>query len=82
MVNGHADRTEIDMGLGHLFVEAKLTEGYFQKARAELVLQYQDLDAVFDVNDLAVSGGKFHSYQLIRGVLAAHHCKPIVSRPS
>ena len=63
------------MSLGHLFVEAKLTEGGFQNARSGLVLQYQDLSAVFDVDDLPVSDGIFHSYQLIRGVLAAHHCQ-------
>ena len=72
MVNGRTDRTEIDMSLGHLFVEAKLTEGGFQKGRAQLVLQYQDFDSVFDVDDLPISDGMFHSYQLIRGVLAAH----------
>jgi restriction endonuclease-like protein len=71
-VNGRADRTEIDMSLGRLFVEAKLTEGGFQKGRPELVLQYQDFGDVFDVDDLPVSDGMFHSYQLIRGVLAAH----------
>jgi len=75
LVSGRADRTEIDMSLGHLFVEAKLTEGGFQNARSGLVLQYQDLSAVFDVDDLPVSDGIFHSYQLIRGVLAAHHCQ-------
>jgi hypothetical protein len=61
------------MSLGHLFVEAKLTEGGFQRGRPDLVSQYQDLSAVFYVNDLPVSAGMFQSYQLIRGVLAAHH---------
>jgi len=73
LISGRADRTEIDMGRGHLLVEAKLTEGGFQKARAELVLQYQNLEAVFDVDELSVHDGIFHGYQLIRGVLAAHH---------
>jgi hypothetical protein len=73
LISGRADRTEIDMGLGHLLVEAKLTEGGFQKARAELVLQYQDVEAVFDFDELPVHDGIFHAYQLIRGVLAAHH---------
>jgi hypothetical protein len=61
------------MSLDHLFVEAKLTEGGFQNARPDLVLQYRQISAVFDVDDLPVSDGIFHSYQLIRGVLAAHH---------
>ena len=61
------------MSLGHLFVEAKLTESGFQNARPDLVLQYQGLSDVFDVEDLPASAGRFHSYQLIRGVMAAHH---------
>jgi hypothetical protein len=73
LVNGHADRTEIDMALGHLFVEAKLTEADFQKARPDLVRRYKDLDTVFDVDELPCSDGMFSSYQLIRGVLASHH---------
>ena len=67
------DRTEIDMSLGHLFVEAKLTEGGFQTARHELVLRYRDIGTVFETDELPVSGGVYQSYQLIRGVLAAHY---------
>jgi hypothetical protein len=74
-LNGRADRTEVDMSLGHLLVEAKLTEGDFQTARCELVRRYRDLDQIFDVNELPSSAGKYHHYQLIRGVLAAHHCE-------
>jgi hypothetical protein len=73
LANGCADRTEIDMSLGHLLVEAKLTESGFQSARADLVFRYRDLGAVFDVDELPVSHGVHHYYQLIRGVLAAHH---------
>ena len=73
LISGRADQTEIDMSLGHLFVEAKLTESGFQTARADLVFRYRDLEAVFDVAELPVSDGAYHSYQLIRGVLAAHH---------
>ena len=72
-VNGHADRTEVDMLLGHLLVEAKLTEGGFQNARRELVLRYRDLDEVFDAEELPATADGFRHYQLIRGVLAAHH---------
>jgi len=73
LVSGRADRTEIDMALGHLLVEAKLTEGGFQNARSDLVLQYQGLCEVFEVGDLPVSAGRFHSYQLVRGIMAARH---------
>lgn len=43
------DRTEIDLQLGDLFVEAKLTETGFQSARPALIHRYRDLEAVFDV---------------------------------
>jgi hypothetical protein len=74
-MNGRVDRTEVDMSLGHLLVEAKLTEGDFQRARCDLVLRYRDLDKIFEVNQLPASAGRYQHYQLIRGVLAAHHCE-------
>ena len=43
------DRTEIDMQLGELFVEAKLTETGFQSTRPALLHRYRDFEAVFDV---------------------------------
>jgi hypothetical protein len=73
-LTGRADRTEVDMSLGHLLVEAKLTESGFQTARRELVLRYRDLDEVFDTDELPASAGRYRHYQLIRGVLAAHFC--------
>jgi hypothetical protein len=73
LISGRTDRTEIDMSLGHLLVEAKLTESAFQTARADLVFRYKDLDEVLDIEELPVTHGVHHSYQLIRGVLAAHH---------
>ena len=74
LVSGRADRTEIDMALGHLFVEAKLTEGGFQSARSDLVLRYSDVNAVFNLDALPSSAGLVEGYQLVRGVLAAHYC--------
>jgi hypothetical protein len=71
---GLSDRTEIDMALGSLFVEAKLTEGGFQSARRELVSRYIGVDEVFDLDELPASPEVYHHYQLIRGILAAHHC--------
>lgn len=70
--NGAQDRTEIDLKLGSLLVEAKLTEGNFQTARADLVHRYRDLESVFDVTRLPMTQEKCRSSQLIRGVLAAH----------
>lgn len=69
--NGKLDRTEVDMRLGDLLVEAKLTESGFQTAPARLIVRYRDID-IFDVEALPKSGDSFHNYQLIRGVLAAH----------
>lgn len=70
--NGKCDRTEMDMRLGGLLVEAKLTEGDFQRAPLRLVERYRDLEEVFDVERLPVVKGVVRSYQLIRCVLGAH----------
>ena len=76
--NGHSggpnpvDRTEIDLDLGNLFVEAKLTETGFQNARLRLIERYRDLETVFDISRLPwTSDGIVQGYQLIRNVLAA-----------
>jgi hypothetical protein len=69
---GAQDRSEIDLKLGSLFIEAKLTEGDFQTARHDLVHRYRDLELVFDVDRLPMSNERYRSCQLIRGALAAH----------
>ena len=48
LANGRFDRTEVDMRLGSLLVEAKLTEGDFQTREARIVEAYRDFDEVFD----------------------------------
>ncbi len=70
--NGHIDRTEVDLKLGNLLVEAKLTESDFQVQSATLVETYRDLEEVFEVLSLPRQNDKYVSYQLIRNVLAAH----------
>jgi len=70
--NGKCDRTEMDMRIGTLLVEAKLTEGDFQRAPVRLVERYRDLEELFDLERLPVVNGVVRSYQLIRCVLAAH----------
>jgi hypothetical protein len=70
--SGRTDRTEIDMKLGDVMVEAKLTETDFQTARARMIERYLDLDEVFDREELTMSGDAVPGYQLIRCVLAAH----------
>lgn len=46
--NGGFDRTEVDMRLGSLLVEAKLTEANFQNRAARIVEGYRDFEEVFD----------------------------------
>ena len=50
--SGLKDRTEIDLQLGTLFVEAKLTETGFQNANPRLIERYRDLELVFDLDRL------------------------------
>lgn len=71
LANGRTDRTEIDMKLGALFVEAKLTEGDFQRAPLRLLTRYRDFEGVFVAEQLPAAGDRLDSYQLLRGVLAA-----------
>jgi hypothetical protein len=71
--SGKTDRTEIDMKLGDLMLEAKLTETDFQTAPARMIERYRDLEEVFDREELMMSGDVVRGYhQLIRGVLAAY----------
>jgi hypothetical protein len=70
--NGRGDRTEVDMRLGDVLFEAKLTESDFQTAPVSLVEAYRDFEAVFDYGLLPKVGRTYVSYQLIRNVLAAH----------
>ncbi len=72
LLNGKFDRTEVDMRVGDLLVEAKLTESDFQTKRAELVERYRDLHEVFDLSLLPQSEKGIRGYQLIRNVLAAY----------
>ncbi len=69
---GKHDNTEIDMKIGELLVEAKLTESNFQFASNSLISRYRDLEEVFDVSELPNRNGKQCGYQLIRGALAAY----------
>jgi len=48
LANGRFDRTEVDLRLGPLLIEAKLTESDFQTRAASIVESYRDFDLVFD----------------------------------
>jgi len=70
--SGRSDNTEIDMKLGSLLIEAKLTESDFQVAHPRLVQRYRDFDTIFKTSELPMRNGKHLGYQLIRGTLAAY----------
>lgn len=71
MHRGEVDRTELDMRLGSLVVEAKLTESGFGSASRQRLMRYAGVEEMFDVEELPWSGSKVLGYQLVRGVLAA-----------
>jgi len=73
--SGRTDRTEVDMKVGGLLVESKLTESDFQLKAVGVVELYRDLEEVFDCGALPRVGDQYVSYQLIRNVLAAHALK-------
>jgi hypothetical protein len=73
-MGGHVDRTEIDMRVGELLIEAKLTEGDFQRAPKRMLARYCQADEVFDSEQLPIVRDVLQSWQLVRGVLAAHAC--------
>jgi hypothetical protein len=66
------DRTEIDMRIGDLLVEAKLTEADFQSKAKATLENYRDFREVFNRRDLPQTKEKYEGYQLIRNVLAAY----------
>jgi hypothetical protein len=72
LLNAQTDRTEVDMRLGNLLIEAKLTETGFQSAPTRLLFRYRDLHEVFDIEELPIADEAVRGYQLIRGVLAAY----------
>ena len=72
LAGGRTDRTEVDMCIGDLLIEAKLTETGFQTAPLRLLSRYRDAEEVFDLSELTARNGVVFDYQLIRGVLAAY----------
>jgi hypothetical protein len=66
------DRTEIDLRLGNVLLEAKLTESNFQRSDKKALFQYRDFLEIFDACQLPQTRDHFLSYQIIRNVLAAY----------
>ncbi len=59
LASGLFDRTEVDLKLGDLLIEAKLTESDFQSRSFDTVRGYRDFKSVFDSRALPRTGGKF-----------------------
>jgi len=72
LLKGKVDQTEVDMRLGDLMVEAKLTETGFRPGSLRLLRRYRDFEEVFDPVDLRVRDDQVCEYQLLRGILAAY----------
>ncbi len=70
--NGFSDRTEVDMRLNDVLVEAKLTESDFQKAAKHVLAGYRDFAEVFEAESLPQTESHYLSYQLLRNVMAAY----------
>ena len=69
LIRDRVDQTEVDMKLGDLLVEAKLTETGFQAASDSKIARYRDVEEVFgSVSSLSQN---IHGYQIMRGILAA-----------
>ena len=71
LLTDHVECTEVDLKIGKLLVEAKLTEGDFQSAPRLRVERYRDFRTVFDTESLPQTDRAYLHYQLIRGALAA-----------
>lgn len=65
LLSGAKERTEVDMKLGSVLFEAKLTEGDFQVQAPRTVEQYRDLRDLFDCSQLPRRGHNYLSYQLL-----------------
>jgi hypothetical protein len=72
LANGRFDRTEVDLRVGDLLIEAKLTESDFQSATKVVLSAYRDFSDVFDHQQLPQTDERYLSYQLLRNVLAAY----------
>jgi hypothetical protein len=71
LIANHVERTEIDLRIGDLLIEAKLTETEFQRAPRTRVERYRDFESAFDTHILPQTSESYLHYQLIRGVLSA-----------
>jgi len=71
LIANHVERTEVDLRIGDLLIEAKLTEAEFQRAPRVRIERYRDFESAFDALMLPQIADSYCHYQLIRGVLCA-----------
>lgn len=71
LLDGNEDATEIDMRLGSVLFEAKLTEHDFTTCPRPHVERYRDVEVHLDLESLPNRGAELSGYQLVRNVLAA-----------
>jgi len=65
-------KTEIDMKIGNVFFEAKLTEADFtEKDINTLIKKYPEANSVFNLDRMMIKGDVVGNYQLIRNILTA-----------
>lgn len=72
LITHHVERTEVDLRIGDLLIEAKLTESDFQTVRRPRMERYLNVRHLFAMEELPCSGDRLLHYQLLRGALAAH----------
>jgi hypothetical protein len=72
LANAKSDRTEVDMKLGTLLVEAKLTESSFESCSIVQMKSYADFGQIFRLGGLPRFRKQYQCYQLLRNVLAAY----------
>jgi hypothetical protein len=70
LIANHIECTEVDLRIGDLLIEAKLTEAEFQRAPRARVERYRDFESAFDFRMLPQTAESYLHYQLIRGVLS------------
>ena len=71
LADGSPDATEIDMKIGRVIVESKLTEADFTRRPQDVVTRYRDFDSVFDLPMLPQTETDYRGYQLVRNILCA-----------
>jgi hypothetical protein len=71
LLDGSQDATEIDMRLGSVLFEAKLTEHDFTSRPRPHVERYRNVEAHLDLDSLPTRGAELAGYQLVRNILAA-----------